>query len=73
MRIKYGVPIILLAFSALLEARAPQDLNFEPLKFTPPSIERKMLASGSTLYILPDHDLPVLKITATLKCGTMFD
>ncbi|MBI3013240.1 MAG: insulinase family protein [Elusimicrobia bacterium] len=70
---KYGVPIILLAFSAMLEARAPQELNFEPLKFTPPSIERKMLASGSTLYILPDHDLPVLKITATLKCGTMFD
>lgn len=49
------------------------ELKFEPLKFQPPETARKILSCGATVFLLPDHELPLINISAYIKTGTMYD
>lgn len=51
----------------------PDRIAFKPLTFTPPRAERVMLHNGLILYILSNHELPLVKITAVIRTGSMYD
>ena len=51
----------------------PDRIAFKPLSFTPPRAERVVLPNGLVLYILANHELPLVKITAVIRTGSMYD
>lgn len=54
-------------------ARQPRKLKFSPLQFKPPEVTQKQLTNGTTLFLLPDHELPLVQITAYIGTGSMYD
>lgn len=51
----------------------PRDLKFPPLSFIPPKPERTQLANGLVIYLLEDPELPLLNLSALIRCGSIFD
>lgn len=51
----------------------PDRITYKPLAFTPPRAERATLANGIILYLLANHELPLVKITAVIRTGSMYD
>ena len=51
----------------------PARLIYGPLKFDPPQPSRITMPNGLTVYIIENHELPVVKITLIVKSGTMYD
>ena len=79
---KYLIPLVLIIFlstTTILDAarsvqlQDPQKLRYKPLKFTAPKAERVVLNNGMILYILEDHELPLINITAMIRAGSYFD
>ncbi len=73
-----GVVVLLLvsgsvAYSADLEAEDPRTMTFEPVEFSPPEPERVVLDNGLVVYLLEDHELPLVTITATMRTGSWLD
>lgn len=63
-----------IAFAATPPALpSPDRIAFKPLSFTPPRAERVTLHNGLVLYILANHELPLVKITAVIRTGSMYD
>ncbi|HHT9118236.1 MAG TPA: M16 family metallopeptidase [Candidatus Hypogeohydataceae bacterium YC38] len=54
-------------------AEIVSQLKFKPLVFMPPKPERRVLSNGMVLYLLEDHDLPLINITAKLKTGAIYE
>ncbi|MGA2782121.1 MAG: pitrilysin family protein [Smithella sp.] len=52
---------------------SPDKINYPPLQFNPPQTQRVVLENGIVLYILEDHELPLVNIKALIKTGTMYD
>ena len=44
-------------------------MSFTPVSFTPPTPERAVLDNGMVVYLLEDHELPLVTVTATIKTG----
>ena len=51
----------------------PDRITYKPLSFTPPKAERVTLDNGLVLYTLEDRELPLVKITAVIRTGSVFD
>ena len=51
----------------------PRQMRFEPVQFTPPDPERVVLDNGMIVYLLEDHELPLVTITATIRTGGWLD
>ncbi|MHB8769707.1 MAG: M16 family metallopeptidase [Syntrophales bacterium] len=51
----------------------PQSLTYTPSVFTPPKPDRVPLDNGLVLYVLENHELPLIKITAVIRTGGMYD
>ncbi|MEE9204759.1 MAG: hypothetical protein V3U08_07035, partial [Nitrospirales bacterium] len=51
----------------------PRKMRFEPVEFTPPEPERVVLENGMVVYLLEDHELPLVTITATIQTGAWLD
>jgi zinc protease len=51
----------------------PDRIAFKPLSFNPPRAERVALHNGLVFYILANHELPLIKITAVIRTGNMYD
>ena len=51
----------------------PNRIRYKPLSFEPPHAERLRLENGLVLYILPDRELPLVKIRAVVRTGGMHD
>lgn len=73
-----GMVILLLAsgsatYSADLEVEDPRTMTFEPVAFSPPEPERVVLDNGLVVYLLEDHELPLVTITATMRTGSWLD
>ncbi|MFQ5862539.1 MAG: M16 family metallopeptidase [Candidatus Brocadiales bacterium] len=47
--------------------------KYKPLEFTPPKAERRVLSNGMVLYLLEDHELPLVNITATVRAGSIYE
>lgn len=60
-------------FFTSLAARPLKEPEFKLIKFSPPKIDCRALQSGATLFILEDHELPLIQLTAFIRTGTMFD
>ena len=60
--------------SAVLQASAdPRKLAFPPLKFQLPKSERVQLKNGMVVYLLQDHELPIVNLTAYLNAGSIYE
>jgi zinc protease len=53
----------------------PRDLKYTTLTFTPPKREpyRHVLANGVVVYLVEDHDLPLINISTLVRTGTYLD
>jgi len=45
----------------------------EPIKFTPPSIEKFNVGKGILVYYLEDKELPLVNMTAYFKAGSLYE
>jgi predicted Zn-dependent peptidase len=52
---------------------SPDKINYPPLQFNLPQTQRVVLENGIILYILEDHELPLVNIKALIRTGTMYD
>jgi zinc protease len=51
----------------------PRTMNFPPLTFQIPKTERVQLKNGMIVYLLQDHELPIVSLTAYLNAGSIYD
>ena len=51
----------------------PRDLTFDAVKFVPPEPERVVFENGLVVYLLEDHELPLITVGATLRIGGWLD
>jgi zinc protease len=51
----------------------PRSMTFPPLKFKIPKSERIVLKNGIIVYMLEDHELPVVSVTAFIGAGSVYD
>ncbi|MCF6148350.1 MAG: insulinase family protein [Candidatus Kuenenia sp.] len=54
-------------------ARILSKFKFTPLDFNPPKAERLVLENGMILYLLEDHDLPIINMTAQIRTGAVYE
>jgi len=51
----------------------PRTMTFTPVEFSPPEPERVVLDNGMVVYLLEDHELPLVTITASMRTGGWLD
>jgi predicted Zn-dependent peptidase len=51
----------------------PHTLTFPPLKFAVPEAQRVVLDNGMVVYLMEDHELPQVNITAFIGTGSVFE
>jgi predicted Zn-dependent peptidase len=51
----------------------PRNMTFPPLGFHIPKSERVQLKNGMIVYMLEDHDLPIVSMTAYVKTGSIYE
>ncbi len=59
--------------AADLTSNDPRTMRFPTVVFNPPDAERLVLDNGMVVYLLEDHELPLVTINATLKTGSWLD
>lgn len=66
--------IVLLIFTATgAQARPPEIGPVPALKFTPREPERHVLSNGAVVYLIEDHELPLLTLTLKMKSTPAFE
>jgi predicted Zn-dependent peptidase len=73
--------VTLLLINGVFAAAAPADsplpspdkIKYPPLHFNLPQAQRIVLENGIVLYILEDHELPLISVNALIKTGSMYD
>ncbi|MDP1947740.1 MAG: pitrilysin family protein [Nitrospirota bacterium] len=68
-----AVAIPLTASAGNLGLGDPRQMTFKPVEFTPPEPDRVVLENGMVVYLLEDHELPLVSITATMRTGGWLD
>ena len=61
------------SFISHLSATPPKVAEPAPLKFSPPKGERFTLKNGITVFLLEDHDLPLIHGSAMVRTGAFYD
>ncbi|MFO0775291.1 MAG: pitrilysin family protein [Nitrospiraceae bacterium] len=51
----------------------PRSMTFEPVAFVPPTAERVVLENGMVVYLLEDHELPLVSLQAMMRVGSWLD
>lgn len=51
----------------------PRQMMFKPVEFVPPEPDRVVLENGVVVYLLEDHELPLINLTATMRTGGWLD
>ena len=51
----------------------PRQMTFKLVEFTPPEPDRVVLENGMVVYLLEDHELPLISMTATMRTGGWLD
>lgn len=51
----------------------PHTLTYPPLKFTVPEAQRVVLDNGMVLFLMEDHELPQVSISAIIGTGSVFE
>ena len=73
-----GLVVMLLASAITASAGEqtltdPRHMSFKPVEFTPPEPERVVLPNGMVVYLLEDHELPLVAVTASIRTGGWLD
>ena len=61
------------AFDKKSSLPSPDKIQYESLRFELPQAERIVLDNGIVLYVLENHELPLVNIGALIKTGNMYD
>lgn len=64
---------VVTASAAELAFGDPREMTFEPVEFSPPEPERVVLENGMVVYLLEDHELSLVTVTATMRTGGWLD
>ena len=64
---------VAVGLAADLTGENPRTMRFPTVEFNPPDAERLVLDNGMVVYLLEDHELPLVTINATLKTGSWLD
>jgi predicted Zn-dependent peptidase len=51
----------------------PRTMVFPPLKFEIPGSSRAVLPNGMVVYMLEDHELPLVNLTAYIRTGSIYE
>jgi zinc protease len=51
----------------------PRQMTFELVEFIPPEPDRVVLENGMVVYLLEDHELPLISMTAIMRTGSWLD
>jgi predicted Zn-dependent peptidase len=51
----------------------PRTMTFKPVEFSPPEPERVVLDNGMVVYLLEDHELPLITVTVSMRTGSWLD
>jgi len=51
----------------------PREMIFPPLSFVPPKATRTVLSNGMILYLLEDPELPLVRVSALIRTGSIYD
>ena len=51
----------------------PREMTFPPLSFNPPKAERSVLSNGMVVYLLENPELPLIRVSALIRTGSVFD
>ncbi len=66
--------ILALPVAALAENLPdPRTLTYPPLKFNVPQAQRVLLDNGMIVYLMEDHELPQVNITALVGTGSVYE
>ncbi|MEZ4485803.1 MAG: hypothetical protein R2864_14965, partial [Syntrophotaleaceae bacterium] len=49
----------------------PDQVASAPLSFAVPAVEKRLLANGMRLYLNPDHELPLVKLSLMVGAGSI--
>ncbi|MFQ5949313.1 MAG: M16 family metallopeptidase, partial [Nitrospiria bacterium] len=67
---------LILSLGPAVAAAAPPDprtMTFPPQSFQPPKAERMTLSNGMILYLLEDHELPLISLQAMIRTGDIYE
>ena len=81
MKIKFHISlyVVFLAFIGFFyykkenAIKTPRELTFPQVKFKFKKPKRIVLENGIVVYLLPDHELPIMNMTALFRTGTSYD
>ena len=83
MNVKHGATLGLLAMLVAVPLTTacageaglgdPRTMTFAPVEFLPPEPERVVFENGMVVYLLEDHELPLITLTATIRAGSWLD
>lgn len=51
----------------------PDRITYPPLRFEPPKAERIVLKNGVVLFIIENHEVPLVNISAVFRAGSNYD
>ncbi len=74
--IAYTIVFIVLLSSCAWHSTSvtdPDDIVYAPLRFEPPKAQRVKLENGIILYMLEDHEIPLVNISAVIRMGSFYD
>jgi predicted Zn-dependent peptidase len=63
----------LTAYSAEPAFMDPRNLRFDAIEFVPPAPDRVVLENGIVIYLLEDHELPLITVSALIRAGSWLD
>ncbi len=64
---------VLTACAGDLALGDPRQMTFKTVEFTPPEPDRVVFENGMVVYLLEDHELPLVSMTATMRTGSWLD
>jgi zinc protease len=64
---------VLAACAGDLALGDPRQMTFKSVEFTPPEPDRVVFENGMVVYLLEDHELPLVSMTATTRTGSWLD
>jgi predicted Zn-dependent peptidase len=67
------ISLFLFSTSHAAELANPRNMVFPPLQFSIPKAERVVLKNGTPVYLLQDHELPIVTLTALIRTGSVYD
>jgi predicted Zn-dependent peptidase len=73
-----GLFVAALTFSCALQSgqqllQKPETFTFKPVHYKVPSPARVVLNNGMVLYLLEDHELPLIEMTALIRTGSIYE